>query len=211
MTEQPRLHHLLDRMLRGALLPAEREQLAGLVGDVEKDRDAARDRLDYHEQTMLPDLRRRTESDAAAIKRWRDRANQAEADLAEVTQARQHGAFTFCEQQVGHVTIAAFARKISEKRAALGQREEAVRYANKQRRRAEQAEAAIERVREWADDQLRYNDRTELLYVLDHQPPADTDREPPVHLAKGTNAEDCPACRGTNPDYPFLCPGPTAA
>ncbi|MFD7428434.1 hypothetical protein ACFV6Z_15500 [Streptomyces sp. NPDC059818] len=32
--------------------------------------------------------------------------------------------------------------------------------------------------------------------------------EPPVHLAKGTNAEDCPACKGTNPDYPFLCPGP---
>lgn len=31
---------------------------------------------------------------------------------------------------------------------------------------------------------------------------------PPVHLAKGTNAEDCPACHGTNPDYPFLCPGP---
>ncbi|MGW8988699.1 hypothetical protein ACWGRF_01990 [Streptomyces zhihengii] len=28
------------------------------------------------------------------------------------------------------------------------------------------------------------------------------------HLAKGTNAEDCPACRGTNPPYPFLCPGP---
>jgi len=34
---------------------------------------------------------------------------------------------------------------------------------------------------------------------------------PPAHLAKGTNAEDCPACKGTNPDYPFLCPGPTTA
>jgi hypothetical protein len=38
--------------------------------------------------------------------------------------------------------------------------------------------------------------------------PAET--TPPVHLAAGTNAEDCPACKGTNPDYPFLCPGPTA-
>lgn len=36
------------------------------------------------------------------------------------------------------------------------------------------------------------------------------DDEPAVHRhrAKGTNAEDCPACAGTNPPYPFLCPGP---
>jgi len=26
----------------------------------------------------------------------------------------------------------------------------------------------------------------------------------------GGNAEDCPACHGTNPDYPFICPGPDA-
>lgn len=36
MTEQSRLHHLLGRMRRGALLPEEREQLAGLVGELEK-------------------------------------------------------------------------------------------------------------------------------------------------------------------------------
>lgn len=24
----------------------------------------------------------------------------------------------------------------------------------------------------------------------------------------GGNAEDCPACSGTNPPYPFICPGP---
>ncbi|ROQ69201.1 hypothetical protein EDD93_3698 [Streptomyces sp. 840.1] len=28
------------------------------------------------------------------------------------------------------------------------------------------------------------------------------------HLPKGTNAEDCPACKGANPGDPFLCPGP---
>lgn len=27
----------------------------------------------------------------------------------------------------------------------------------------------------------------------------------------GGNAEDCPACHGTNPDYPFICPGPDAS
>ncbi|MFE3583713.1 hypothetical protein [Streptomyces vinaceus] len=32
----------------------------------------------------------------------------------------------------------------------------------------------------------------------------------PVHIGQGENAEDCPACRGTNPPYPFLCPGPPA-
>ncbi|MDX2794631.1 hypothetical protein [Streptomyces scabiei] len=34
-------------------------------------------------------------------------------------------------------------------------------------------------------------------------------RNPPQHI--GGNAEDCPACHGTNPDYPFICPGPPAA
>ncbi|MBT2449457.1 hypothetical protein J7F03_20670 [Streptomyces sp. ISL-43] len=32
---------------------------------------------------------------------------------------------------------------------------------------------------------------------------------PPVHLGNGANAEDCPACHGTNPPYPFICPGET--
>ena len=36
MTEQSHLHHLLDRMRRGVLLPAEREQLAGIVGELER-------------------------------------------------------------------------------------------------------------------------------------------------------------------------------
>lgn len=39
-------------------------------------------------------------------------------------------------------------------------------------------------------------------------------RNPPQHLGGNANAEDCPACHGTNPPYPFLCPGddrPTAA
>jgi hypothetical protein len=30
-----------------------------------------------------------------------------------------------------------------------------------------------------------------------------------VHV--GGNAEDCPACHGTNPPYPFICPGPDGA
>lgn len=35
MSEQPRLHHLLDRLRRGVLLEAEAEQLARLVGELE--------------------------------------------------------------------------------------------------------------------------------------------------------------------------------
>jgi hypothetical protein len=27
------------------------------------------------------------------------------------------------------------------------------------------------------------------------------------HIGGGANAEDCPACSGTNPPYPFICPG----
>jgi hypothetical protein len=39
--------------------------------------------------------------------------------------------------------------------------------------------------------------------------------EPPAadaeHVGGGANAEDCPACSGTNPPYPFLCPGPAVS
>jgi hypothetical protein len=31
-----------------------------------------------------------------------------------------------------------------------------------------------------------------------------------AHLGGQANAENCPACKGTNPPYPFLCPGPAA-
>jgi hypothetical protein len=33
-------------------------------------------------------------------------------------------------------------------------------------------------------------------------------QQPLVHIGNGANAEDCPACEGTNPPYPFICPGP---
>ncbi|MFG2670829.1 hypothetical protein [Streptomyces sp. NPDC048445] len=84
--------------------------------------------------------------------------------------------------------------------------------------RAEQAEAAIERVRKLCDRYQTWHDggwapadaalvAREYRDALDQaQQPTTTDA--PTHLAKGTNAEDCPACKGTNPDYPFLCPGP---
>ncbi|BBC30045.1 hypothetical protein SGFS_013390 [Streptomyces graminofaciens] len=34
--------------------------------------------------------------------------------------------------------------------------------------------------------------------------------ETPEHVGGRVNAEDCPACEGTNPPYPFICPGPSA-
>ncbi|MFE5628454.1 hypothetical protein [Streptomyces sp. NPDC056543] len=64
--------------------------------------------------------------------------------------------------------------------------------ARKERARAEQAEAKLAAF---------------LLAALDEhqeQPPA----APPAHIGGRANAEDCPACAGTNPPYPFICPGP---
>jgi hypothetical protein len=29
----------------------------------------------------------------------------------------------------------------------------------------------------------------------------------PKHIGGRANAEDCPACEGTNPPFPFICPG----
>ncbi|MFD5137482.1 hypothetical protein ACFWMX_14770 [Streptomyces sp. NPDC058378] len=78
MTEQPRLHHLLDRMRHGALLPEEAEQLAGMVGELEADRDGEQHRLAFLDRTTLPGLHRRIEHDAETIHRWRGRAESAE-------------------------------------------------------------------------------------------------------------------------------------
>ena len=110
MTEQSRLHHLLDRMRRGALLPAEAEQLATFVAELE-------------------------------------------AEVVRLTAGQCVDSRRMCD--------------------------------------------------------------------LHHQQPvtgcpypkclAARDQTPPKHMPKGTNAEDCPACKGTNPPYPFLCPGPTPA
>jgi hypothetical protein len=72
--------------------------------------------------------------------------------IADFWKARQHAAFTFCPQNVGHVTMTEFAKKITEKRTALAQREAAVRYANEQKQRADHAEAANARVRTAVDD-----------------------------------------------------------
>ena len=33
----------------------------------------------------------------------------------------------------------------------------------------------------------------------------------PVHVGGGANAEDCPACHGSTPPYPWTCPGPDTA
>ncbi|MFF1834168.1 hypothetical protein ACFVXE_08175 [Streptomyces sp. NPDC058231] len=48
------------------------------------ERNAALERLNFLDLSMMPDMRRRTASDAAAIKRWRDRAEQAEAAIDRV-------------------------------------------------------------------------------------------------------------------------------
>jgi hypothetical protein len=72
-----------------------------------------------------------------------DLVNELIGDIAD---ARSHAGYTFCSQLVGHVTMTAFAKKITEKVTAVGQRKEAVAYANEQKQRAEAAEAAVARV-----------------------------------------------------------------
>ncbi|WP_326700228.1 hypothetical protein OG909_24845 [Streptomyces sp. NBC_01754] len=151
MTTQPdRLRHLLDRARRGVLLPAEGEQLAELVGELE-----------------------------AAIE-------QAELDA---------------EQQARHF------------RTICGEREsyrQAWKYEQKRRATAE-AEVVRLTAGQCVDSRR--------MCDLHHQQPvtgcpyprclAVRDQTPPEHLAAGTNAEDCPGCVGTNPPYPWICPGPT--
>ncbi|MEV5957269.1 hypothetical protein AB0M11_26470 [Streptomyces sp. NPDC051987] len=66
--------------------------------------------------------------------------------IGEIGDARQHAAYTFCSQLVGHVTMAAFARKSTEKITAVAHRAEAVAYANEQKKRADTAEGTLQEV-----------------------------------------------------------------
>ncbi|MFE0353623.1 hypothetical protein ACFW2I_09025 [Streptomyces nigra] len=75
------------------------------------------------------------------------RPQLADELLGEIGDARQHGAYTFCPELVGHVNMTAFAKKISEKRIALSQRDKAADYAHQQKQRADSAEATIGQLR----------------------------------------------------------------
>lgn len=55
--------------------------------------------------------------------------------IGEIGDARNHAGYTFCSQLVGHVTMTAFAKKITEKVTAVAHRAEAVEYANEQKQR----------------------------------------------------------------------------
>lgn len=80
--------------LADALMPvrdAELERLRAevatadqILAEVQADRDASTARLDFAHQNTLPDLRRRADSDAETIKRWRKRAETAEAAVEQV-------------------------------------------------------------------------------------------------------------------------------
>jgi hypothetical protein len=86
--------------------------------------------------------------------------------------------------------------------------------------RAEQAEAALARVRaeldainrdaerldpDCADFQAGYGDASARVRAALDEPKEPRTAAAPIH--QGGNAENCPACDDPNPDYPFLCPG----
>jgi hypothetical protein len=82
---------------------------------------------------------------AGEAERLADEVDRLSGELAELTEARRHGAYVMCGHGIATVTMASFGRKISEKRNALAQRQEAVDEAN----RARAAEhTALQRVAE---------------------------------------------------------------
>ncbi|MFD8088691.1 hypothetical protein [Streptomyces malaysiensis] len=72
-----------------------------------------------------------------------------------------------------------------------------------------------------AGQQVRAEDEAAAQRVLDnlHVDPAERANAisdaiygaPTERKHAGGNAEDCPGCDGTNPPYPFICPGPDEA
>lgn len=76
--------------------------------------------------------------------------------------------------------------------------------------------AAVTRVRDLAG-RIRQgapwtaNDDDIAAHILQALDGGQAPTEPPVHVGGQANAEDCSAYKGTNPDYPFICPGPDTA
>ena len=68
--------------------------------------------------------------------------------IGEIADARRHAGYTFCSQDVGHVTMREFAKKITEKVTAVAHREEAVAYTNEQKQRADRLHAEITALRD---------------------------------------------------------------
>ncbi|CAM5263403.1 hypothetical protein [Streptomyces badius] len=92
MTTQPeRLHHLLDRARRGVILPAEGEQLAEMVGELEADN--AR-----YEEVVVGDLNE-------ANIRLQRQAARAEATVARVRQAVDAGPVGSCCAHLIHAAL----------------------------------------------------------------------------------------------------------
>lgn len=110
--------------------------------------------------------------------------------------------------------------RLAQEGAALAL-QAAVRKTEEQRRRAEQAEAAIARVRAELNrianlgtithddghaDTFSTGARWAIRIIRENVLGEQADRTPPVHIGNRVNAEDCPGCSGTNLPYPFICP-----
>jgi hypothetical protein len=112
--EMEELRADLDRVQQKACRAAESLRTA------EAERDAARERLDFLDRSRMPDMRRRTASDAETIKRWRKRAEHAEAAIE-----RARGLATrleeFAEDALKNDDRQLYAAIASDLRAALDQ------------------------------------------------------------------------------------------
>lgn len=81
-----------------------------------------------------------------------------------------------------------FTKKITEKRTALAEREAAVRYANEQKQRADQAETAVDRVR-------ALHQPTGVVAAAEHG-------NPPDCTTCGHNCWPCPTIRALDREAP---------
>ncbi|MFE2323610.1 hypothetical protein ACFXD5_06750 [Streptomyces sp. NPDC059385] len=112
-----------------------------------------------------------------------------------------------------HLRAARLGSAVARARRALAS---TILQARRQAARAEQAEAAIARVRALAselDAAEAYGGLADGYELAAYRIRAALDdpqepRPPAVHIGNRANAEDCPACSGTNLPYPFICPSP---
>ncbi|MFD8577182.1 hypothetical protein ACFV1H_17855 [Streptomyces virginiae] len=217
MTDQP-ARHTADTITDDELdeLYAEREQL---LSELDGRSEAARERwiqkqldetglksMDFRNGATM-DLEPARDMVAqwvgAARTMLGDAPNYSETPIEMIVKvAEAPERFAFILQRVGKLT------PHEARQQAEAERDKACLAFNAKVIALEKAEATITRIRKLADDWavLRTHGGAvyELRAALDGQ---QEPRPPAVHIGKGENAENCIACRGTNPPYPFLCPG----
>ncbi|MDN5380711.1 hypothetical protein QEP66_01015 [Streptomyces sp. LB8] len=211
---------------RAQVISADRDRLAAELDAAENRRRALADALAVNPATAWPQLLAHARAYVHHTDTWRTLAvrRRKRAERAENERDRYRAAWQSARQgRAEQRTLAERAEEAEQRLARIramadgwkrrlpavirtATAADAVRYAaDGDDRPVMFAITAEQALAERAEPEV-ITDRAAIRAALDEPEP----RPAPQHIGGGANAEDCPACDGTNPPYPFICPGPAS-